>query len=104
MIKKLILAALLFSSMARGEITKHDSIAEMVAFEAAEQIDLIAQNENKADSGTIDDSWYFNVFWLRIRTLVGLNVPLLASFELGPLIEFQFRRKIPENFVNYSKP
>lgn len=101
MIKSCLIGVLFFNGLAMAEITKHNSIAEMIAFEASEQIDLVAQNE-KSYATVVNDSWYFNLFWLRIRTLVGLNVPLLASFELGPLIEFQWRRKIPSDFVPYT--
>jgi hypothetical protein len=99
--KKILIAFLMLSSVGFAEVPKYKSIAEMVETEGNEQVELIYRNEAAAET-QINDSWYFNLVRLRITALVGLEVPLFASFEVGPRIEFRWKRKTPEGFTEYS--
>ncbi len=101
--KKILIAILMLSSVGFAEtaVPKYNSISEMVETEGNQQIELVYRNEGKSEA-QINDSWYFNLVRLRITTLIGLDVPLLASFELGPRIEFRFKRKTPEGYQDYK--
>jgi hypothetical protein len=100
--KKILIGFLMLSSVAFADssIPKYNSIAEMVETEGNQQVELIYRNEKS--EAQINDSWYFNLVRLRITVLVGLEVPLFASFEIGPRIEFRFKRKTPEGYAEYA--
>jgi hypothetical protein len=101
--KKILIGFLMLSSVAFADSTipKYNSIAEMVETEGNQQIELIYRNE-KGSETQINDSWYFNLVRLRITTLVGFDVPLFLSFDVGPRIEFRFKRKTPEGYTEYA--
>jgi hypothetical protein len=101
--KKILIGFLMLSSVAFADsgIPKYNSIAEMVETEGNQQVELIYRNETKSEA-QINDSWYFNLVRLRITALVGLEVPLFLSFEVGPRIEFRFKRKTPEGYTDYA--
>jgi len=101
--KKILIGFLMLSSVAFADssIPKYNSIAEMVETEGNQQVELIYRNETKTEA-QINDSWYFNLVRLRITVLVGLEVPLFASFEIGPRIEFRWKRKTPEGYTEYA--
>ncbi len=101
--KKILVAFLMLSSIAFADsgIPKYNSIAEMVETEGNQQVELIYRNEANSEA-QINDSWYFNLVRLRITALVGLEVPLFASFEIGPRIEFRWKRKTPAGYTEYS--
>lgn len=101
--KKILIALLMLTSVAFADssIPKYNSITEMVETEGNQQVELIYKNEANAEA-QINDSWYFNLIRLRITALVGLDVPLFASFEIGPRIEFRWKRKTPEGYTEYA--
>ncbi len=101
--KKILIAILMLSSVAFADtaVPKYNSIAEMVETEGNQQIELVYRNES-ASEAQINDSWYFNLIRLRVSTFIGLEVPLFASFALGPRIEFRWKRKTPAGFQDYK--
>ena len=101
--KKILIGFLMLSSVAFADsgIPKYNSISEMVETEGNQQVELIYRNETKSEA-QINDTWYFNLVRLRITALVGLEVPLFLSFDVGPRIEFRFKRKTPEGFTDYA--
>ena len=101
--KKILIAFWMLSSVGFADTStpKYNSIAEMVETEGNQQVELVYRNEASSEA-QINDQWYFNLARLRIVALVGLDVPLLASFEIGPRIEFRWKRKTPEGFTEYA--
>jgi len=101
--KKILIAFLMLSSIGFADtvVPKYNSIAEMIETEGNEQIELVYRNEAAAEA-QINDSWYFNLVRLRISTFIGLEVPLFASFEIGPRIEFRWKRKTPAGYTDFK--
>lgn len=100
--KNIFLLILIFSMTVKADSTDpyYNSIAEMVEQEGNQQLELVYRNESS--EAQINDSWYFNLIRLRITALIGLSVPLFASFDLGPRIEFRWKRKNPQGWEEYK--
>ncbi len=98
----LILAVLMaISANTKAETAHYTSLEEMVETEVQSQSDSLKIYENPTASIGAD-GWYLNLIRLRVRGTVGLEVPLLASFEIKPFIELRWKRKTPEGFESYN--
>ncbi|RLA60722.1 MAG: hypothetical protein DRQ88_07485 [Epsilonproteobacteria bacterium] len=102
--KTLLLAfALLVGTAQAANSPKHKSLGEFVNAEMATQSNYMSDYENISDSELlVDSSFYLNVIRLRIKGSVGLEVPLFASFEIRPMLELRWKRKLPKDMVKYK--
>jgi len=102
--KILLLALALFAGTAQAfNLPKYKSLGEFVNAEMDTQSNYMSDYENISDSElSMDSSFYLNVIRLRLRALIGLEVPLFASFELRPFLELRWKRKLPKDMVKYK--
>lgn len=102
--KKLLLAFALFMGTAQAnDLPRYNSLGEFVNSEMDTQSKYMSDYENISDSElSMDSSFYLNLIRLRIRGVIGLEVPLFASFELKPMLELRWKRKLPKDMVKYK--
>jgi len=99
--KKIILILSVLMALSANVRADYASLEEMVETEVQSQSDSLRLHESPGASVSVD-GWYLNLIRLRVRGTVGLEVPLLASFEIKPFIELRWKRKTPEGFKNYN--
>ena len=103
--KKLLLVTLLFAgtAVADNNLHRYNSLGEFVNTEMETQTDyMAAYDKMSASELDMNDEWYLNLIRLRVRATIGLEVPLFASFELKPMLELRWKRKLPKGFVKYK--
>ena len=103
--KKILLALVLSTGIATAsELPKYNSIGEFINAEMDTQSHYMADYEGISDDEMTADgsSYYLNLIRLRIRGIIGLEVPLFSSFELKPMLELRWKRKLPTDMVKYK--
>ena len=99
--KLILVAVLMLSSVSfAAELPQYNSISEFVQTEVQEQNDYVSKHEK--GTAQVNDSWYLNLIRLRIMAIIGLEVPIFASFSLIPKMEFRWKRKTPAGYVDYA--
>lgn len=87
----------LLSGIAFGSETLEDFLTK----EITEQSYVMEASDSDVGSMT-EEGWYLKTLSLRLRGIVGLSVPLLASFTIYPSIQFVWTRANPEGFKPYK--
>ena len=60
-----------------------------------------AAPETEATASCIEEEFYLRRFWMRVRAKVGIQIPVLAKFEVIPEIEMLWERPLPEGWKPY---
>lgn len=103
--KKLLLAFVLLTGTAMAnELPSYNSIGEFVNAEMDTQSNYMSEYEGISDNEMTADgsSFYMNLIRVRIRGKIGLEVPLFSSFEIKPMLELRWKRKLPSDMVKYK--
>lgn len=99
--KYLMIFTLLFS-ISNAFSSEKPSIGEWIKNEVDSQMTEVNISEDDSEATMTKSGFYFNKIRVRVKATVGLELPLLASFEVKPFIELHFKRSNPEGFTKFK--
>lgn len=99
--KKIFAITFLLNFLLSGIAFGSETLEGFLTKELRTQSYVMESDDSNVGSMT-EEGWYFNSISWRLRGIVGLSVPLLASFTIFPSIQFHWKRAMPEGYQAYK--
>jgi hypothetical protein len=101
MMKKIFAITFLLNFLLSGIAFGSETLEGFLTKELRTQSYVMESDDSDVGSMT-EEGWYFNAISWRLRGIIGLSVPLLASFTIFPSIQFHWKRAMPEGYQAYK--